>query len=220
MLFFLSKIEENEPSRTKSRVEGLSDLVFGLALSIGSIALIQHIPQAPGDLISDVLNFGFSFLIIAAIWLGYTRIVSFLSVETSGTLLLKFAVLFCVALEPFLYYVFQTTAFAFLDFSSAAFALDTGAMMGLLSGMMYIVIYQDTRGKIHTVPRRMIRRFRVSMIAQAIGAAIFLFSVSGIFWIRIPIFGYLRFLMWYISLAIFFASRGITSWREKRKPNL
>jgi len=29
----------------KTRIETLSDLVFGLALSIGSIALIQHVPQ-------------------------------------------------------------------------------------------------------------------------------------------------------------------------------
>ena len=75
----LPEIEEKESFRSKSRIEGLSDLVFGLALSIGSIALIQHIPQAPTALINDVLNFGFSFLIIAVIWLSYTRIVSSLS---------------------------------------------------------------------------------------------------------------------------------------------
>jgi uncharacterized membrane protein len=215
-VFLLSKIEENELSKPKSRIEGLSDLVFGLALSIGSIALIQHIPQAPGDLITDVLNFSFSFLIIAAIWFGYTRVVSFLAVETSGTLFLKFAILFCVALEPFLYYVFQTTAFTFLDFSSAAFALDTGAMMGLLSVMMYLVVRQEIRGKLQRVPSRSIRRFKVSMVSQAIGAAIFLASISDIVWIKIPIFGYLRFLMWDISLAIYFVSRAIASLREKR----
>ncbi len=51
----------------KTRIETLSDLVFGLALSIGSIALVQHIPQAPADLTTDIVQFGFSFLIIVAI---------------------------------------------------------------------------------------------------------------------------------------------------------
>jgi len=212
----LPEIEEKESSRSKSRIEGLSDLVFGLALSIGSIALIQHIPQAPTALINDVLNFGFSFLIIAVIWLSYTRIVSSLSAETSSTLLLKFALLFCVALEPFLYYVYQTTVFAFLDFSSAAYAIDVGAMMVLLSGMTYMVIRQEVQHEVHRLPARSIRLFRISMISRAIGAAIFLASASDIFWIQIPIFGNLRFAMWDAALAIFFASRAVTGWTRKK----
>ncbi|MGA3059635.1 MAG: TMEM175 family protein [Candidatus Bathyarchaeia archaeon] len=215
----MPELEKNEPSRTKLRIEGLSDLVFGLALSIGAIALIQHIPQAPTALVNDVLNFGFSFLIIAVIWLSYTRIVSSLSDETSITLLLKFALLFCVALEPFLYYVYQTTVSAFLDFSSAAYAIDVGAMMVLLSGMTYIVIRQEVQREAHRLTARSIRLFRISMISRAICAAIFLASAFGIFWIQIPIFGNLRFVMWEVALGIFFASRAVTSWTG-RKPSL
>ena len=195
------------------RIETLSDLVFGLALSIGAISLIQHIPQAPADLIQDVTQFGFSFLIIVGIWLGYTRILSVLSVETSGTLLLNLALLFCVAVEPFLYYVFQFQAQTipisspFLDFSSAAFALDTGAMMGLLAGMTYLVVRQENRGEVRRLRATMVRKFRFSMISGAVGAAVFMASASEIFWIQVPNLGYLRFFLWYIAMGIFFASR-------------
>lgn len=129
------------------RIETLSDLVFGLALSIGSIALVQHIPLSSAELTTDIVQFGFSFLIIVGIWLGYTRIIGILPVETQGTVFLNLALLFCVALEPFLYYVlFQTSDPVFLDFVSSAFALDTGAMMGILSSMMYMVIRQEEHG--------------------------------------------------------------------------
>jgi uncharacterized membrane protein len=96
-----------EPSEVgtqlKSRIESLSDLVFGIALSIGSIAPIEHIPQAPSDLVSDVTEFVFSFLIFVVIWLSFTRIVTVFSAESTSALFLNLALLFCVALEPFLY---------------------------------------------------------------------------------------------------------------------
>jgi uncharacterized membrane protein len=197
--------------RLKVRIETLSDLVFGLALSIGSIALVQHIPQSPADLTTDVVQFGFSFLIIVGIWLGYTRIVGILPVETPATLFLNLALLFGVALEPFLYYVlFQPTTssdLTLLDFASSAFALDTGGMMGLLSIMMYMVIRQEEHLKVRRLKPSSLRSFRVAMIAQMVGAVIFLGSTLGVFWVDVPGLGYLRFLLWYFALGTFFVSR-------------
>jgi uncharacterized membrane protein len=199
------------------RIETLSDLVFGLALSIGSITLIQHIPQDAAGLTNDVELFAFSFLIIVGIWLGYTRIIAVLPVETAGTLSLNLALLFCVALEPFLYYVFETAPAGFLDFSSAAYALNTGSMMALLAGMMYIVIRQDARGEVHRLRQGSIRNFRVTMASQAIGSVIFIISTSDVFWVNVPGFGYLRFLLWYIALGTFFASRAVSGSRGRKR---
>jgi len=50
--------------RSKLRIENLSDLVFGLALSIGSISLFLKSVQTPYDLVVNVALFGYSFLII------------------------------------------------------------------------------------------------------------------------------------------------------------
>jgi uncharacterized membrane protein len=192
--------------KLKLRIETLSDLVFGLALSIGSIALVQHIPQLSGDLINDVVEFGFSFLIIVGVWLGYTRIAAVLPMETPGALVLNLVLLFCVAVEPFMYYVLFQAPSAFVGFASSAYAIDTGAMMGLLSAMMYLVLRQE-RGKPVRIHPRLLMGFRTSMAAQAIGSLLFLASALGPFWLQIPVFGYLRFLMWYVALGVFFASR-------------
>ena len=173
------------------RIETLSDLVFGLALSIGSITLIEHIPQDAAGLINDVELFAFSFLIIVGIWLGYTRIIAVLPVETASTLSLNLGLLFCVALEPFFFYVFQTAPTPptppatpitpFLDFSSAAYALDTGSMMALLSGMMFLVLRQDAHRKVRRLRQVSIRNFRVTMVSQAIGSVLFIISASDVF---------------------------------------
>jgi uncharacterized membrane protein len=197
--------------KLRVRIETLSDLVFGLALSIGSIALVQHIPQNSADLSTDIVQFGFSFLIVVGIWLGYTRIIGILPVETQGTVFLNLGLLFCVALEPFLYYVlFSTSATSdptFLDFASSAFGLDTGAMMALLSSMMYLVVRQEEHGGVRRLRPIGLRNFKVSMVSQIVGAAIFLASTLEVFWVQVPNLGYLRFLLWYVALGTFFASR-------------
>ena len=200
----------------KIRIETLSDLIFGLALSIGSITLIQRIPQDPAGLINDVVLFAFSFLIIVGIWLGYTRIIAVLPVETAGTLFLNLALLFCVVLEPFLYYVFQLASTDFLDFSSAAYALNTGSMMALLAGMMYTAVRQDSHREVHRLREGSARNFRVTMASQAVGSIIFIVSTSDVFWVSVPVFGYLRFLLWYIALGTFFASRALSGSRAGR----
>jgi uncharacterized membrane protein len=199
------------------RIETLSDLIFGLALSIGSITLIEHIPQDAAGLINDVELFAFSFLIIVGIWLGYTRIIAVLPVETASTLSLNLGLLFCVVLEPFFFYVFQTAPATFLDFSSAAYALDTGSMMALLAGMMFLVLRQDAHSEVRRLRQVSIRNFRVSMVSQAIGSVLFIVSASEVFWVEVPDFGYLRFIMWYIALGTFFASRAFSGSRAGKR---
>jgi uncharacterized membrane protein len=193
----------------KLRIEALSDLVFGLALSLGAIALIQHIPQDASALTNDVETFAFSFLIIVMIWLGYTRVVSVSPVETQVAILLNLVLLFCVALEPFLYYVqaLQTTDTPFLDFSSSAYALDIGSMMALIAGMMYIAVYEETHGKVKKLGPVILRRFKVGTVLDASVAAVFLVSASPVFWVQVPGYGFLRFLVWYTALAAFIVSR-------------
>jgi hypothetical protein len=59
--------EYSTSPKIKVRIESLSDLVFGLALSIGSLTLIGKLPQTAQDLVTDVVLFGFSFLIVVLI---------------------------------------------------------------------------------------------------------------------------------------------------------
>jgi hypothetical protein len=113
--------------RIKVRIESLSDLVFGLALSIGSIILVGKQPQTGQDIAANVLLFGFGFLIIVMTWLGYSRTMAVLPVEAPFALLANLALFFMVAIEPYLFYVMtsvQTPGLA--DAASVAYAIDVG----------------------------------------------------------------------------------------------
>lgn len=141
------------------------------------------------------------------IWLAYTRIVSVLPVETPGMQVLNLALLFCVVLEPFLYYVFEVAPPEFLGFSSAAFALDTGSMMAILSGMAFAMVRLEVQGKIHRLGPDLLRGFKIAVPAWAFAAGVFIASASEVFWVSLPSIGYLRYATWYIALVAFFASR-------------
>src|SRR5215472_3657003 len=116
--------------RIKIRTEQLSDLVFGLALSIGSLELLARTPQTPSDLATSVALFAFSFLIVVAIWVGFARVMTIISQETPWTMGLNLLLLFCVALEPYLFFILQSQPgnHDFLDWASFAYALDVGGM--------------------------------------------------------------------------------------------
>jgi uncharacterized membrane protein len=197
-------------SRIKIRIESLSDLVFGLALSIGSLILIGRAPQSGQDLAVNVLLFGFGFLIVVMTWLGYSRTMGALPVEVPYALYANLLLLFCVALEPYLFYVLQTVqTFDLLDSASIAYALDVGGMFFLLAALAYLVVKEersgmDGRRRLHPV---VLARFRRAMKLQAIVGVIFVVSALPIFWVSTPV-GFLRFYLWPSSSLIFFVGRG------------
>ena len=53
--------EETKPSVPRPRIEGLSDLIFGLALSIGAIQLVGNAPKTQGQLLEALTAFAFGF---------------------------------------------------------------------------------------------------------------------------------------------------------------
>jgi len=73
----MSKAKSHAPY---SRIEGLSDLIFGLALSIGAIQLVGNSPRTHGQLITALAEFEFSFLLLINVWDRYTTIVSMVPV--------------------------------------------------------------------------------------------------------------------------------------------
>ena len=75
--------EEKERSTPKSRIESLSDLIFGLALSIGALTLIG---QPPSNISTAffLAYFAFSFLILISVWYSYTQTMSNLRIETKA----------------------------------------------------------------------------------------------------------------------------------------
>jgi uncharacterized membrane protein len=136
-LFGVRLSEKLEPPKPKPRIESLSDLVFGLALSIGAITLVENPPKTSLAIYADVGTFAFSFYILISIWLRYTRIMSVLPLERRRTILSNTLLLFCVAIEPFLFNLLQrpivgAETSSFLSTASTLFALDIGGMMLML----------------------------------------------------------------------------------------
>ncbi len=206
--------------RIKIRIEQLSDLVFGLALSIGSLELLARAPQTVGDLQVSIGLFAFSFFIIVSTWIGYTRIMTIISQETSGALGLNLLLLFVVVLEPYLFFVLQTNpSDSFLDWASFAYALDVGSMFLILGGLIRLAVRKTYNGKvspeIHPV---LLRRFQASMIFYTVIGAAYIVSALPFFWVKISDV-YLRFDLWYSSFAFVFLGFVNRRRERNRTPN-
>ena len=112
----------------RPRIQGLSDLIFGLALSIGAIQFVGNLPSALQGLNLDLIEFGFSFLILINVWNRYTTTMSVMPVETPALVRLNMVLLFLVAIEPFLLDVMFVQGFS-RDVgvtASVYYGLDTG----------------------------------------------------------------------------------------------
>jgi hypothetical protein len=80
--------------RPRPRIESLSDLVFGLALPVGTISLISRMPSSPVRIVYDIAEFGFSFLTLITVWISYTSITSVLPLEYVARIILNVILLF------------------------------------------------------------------------------------------------------------------------------
>jgi uncharacterized membrane protein len=203
---------KDEKIRMRIAPESFSDIIFGLALSIGSLVLIQNPIKTLNDFAGNLFVFGFSFLIIASTWVLFSRTISQLSTESTSVLLLNLALLFCVALEPYLFYLLwnnSPTIVSLLGATSAVYALDVGFMFMILATLGLIVAEQ--KGQL-----RNLKLLRRDIVARyAVGLA-FLLSAAPIFWIPIGT-QHLRNFIWYASFVSFFIAHG-SSIKEKINP--
>jgi uncharacterized membrane protein len=186
------------PRELKIRIESLSDLVFGLALSIGSLILIGKAPQSGLDLWVDVSLFAFSFAIVVLAWLGYSRSMAALPVEVPFALITNIVLLFLVALEPYLFYVLQSAgSFSLLDSASVAYALDLGGMFFMQAALAHLVVKKEQTpepGQL-PLPPAVVRGFKTMVKLDVIIGVVFFVSALPVFWVETPI-GFLRFYLW------------------------
>jgi uncharacterized membrane protein len=194
--------ETSAAPKIRLRIENLSDLVFGLALSIGSIVLISKLPQTPSDLVSGIVLFGFSFLLVVWIWFNYTTTITALPYEVRGTFLLNIMLLFCVAVEPYLFYVVVEGKSSLVEFASSVYALDVGAMLFILAGVVQILLNEEKKRGSHDLSPDRLKRFRRYAITRVAGGVIFLVSALPLFWTPVPIGQFLRFDIWYAIIVI------------------
>ena len=193
--------------RPRPRIESLTDLVFGLALSIGAISLISNKPTDPDHLYQAIAAFGFSFLILIQIWFRFTEIVSVLPVETTRTRILNTILLFLVALEPYLFNIIPFFAASqtgpLYDAASTIYALDIASIYAILALFTSILAIE---GKL--VAPDLLRKYRLGRDLEIIVAIIFLVSAIPLWTLN---------LRYYIWATTFFVYRGGTIIRGLRK---
>lgn len=188
--------------RPRPRIESLSDIIFGLALAISSIPLISRIPARPFGILIDIAEFGFSFLILISVWLGYTNIMSVLPLEDSTIVFLNIVLLFFVSIEPYLFYLnitFDLLAHEqFLNYASVLYALDMTGLM-LILALFTHELAKEEKG---LVPKDSLARYKVARNRLFISAALFAVTVLPLFWTVRFLNSPIRFDFWFIPLIL------------------
>jgi len=192
------------PPAYRLGIGSISDVVFGLALSIGSLILVSQTPTTGHALAFGIFYFGFSFLVVILVWLAFRRITVVLPYETQATLAVNVALLFGVAIEPFLFYVMITPNAIGAD-ASMAFAVDLGVLMFLLAALGYLLLQEEEGEAHHRIARDVIDRIDRSTIFHLVVGGIFLVSAAPLFWNLQFAGGPIRYDLWYFGLAWIFA---------------
>lgn len=199
--------EQSRPSRPRPRLETLSDLVFGLSLSIAAIALIAQAPASTTEINRHILAYIFTFLILITTWLAYTNIMSVLPLETRTVTVLNVTMLLLVTLSPFLLNTVeianqslsQSDAAMIEDYASRLFALNLAGLLTII-GLFYHILSREEKA---LVAADLVVRFRRSRNLMFLLAGVFVVTIAPQFgeWM---ILGYpLRFILWYVPIISF-----------------
>jgi len=194
-------------------MESLADLIFGLSLSIGSIALIANSPLSSGEIDSHIVAFIFTFLILITCWMIYTTQMSVLPLEDRTTTFLNVALLLLVALVPYLLNSVELVngslslaqASALRDYSSTLFALDLTGVLAILALFGHVISIEEKR----LVAPEIARNFRTGRNRVIVAALLMLVSTLPVFW-QWTLFGNpLRLYIWYAPLALYWVGRAL-----------
>ena len=177
----LSSARESIP---RPRIQTLSDMIFGLALSIGAVTLLSQKPESIIAVTYSMLSFGFAFLVLSLVWFRYSRVMSVLPVETSKMVGANMVLLFLVSIEPYLFNLLTASAYnpapgqLASGSTTTLYALDLGGLMLILAIFMHELTVEDRR----LIPRELLGGYRLTMYTTLIAALVFFLSVLPIFW--------------------------------------
>jgi len=163
---------------TRPRIQTLSDMVFGLALSIGAVTLVGAAPVTSQDFLVSLAYYTLSFLIVIRVWLSYTSILSSMPVETQDLMDLNIILLFSVSVEPYIFREILITSGNMWSTTSAVFSVDLAAMYAVLAVFAHYLGDEDRK----LVPESLFAKHRRNRNYLLLTTAILLVSL-------IPIFG-------------------------------
>jgi uncharacterized membrane protein len=193
--------EGSTGSPARPRIQSLSDLIFGLSLSIGALMLIGQKPSDFQGLALSILYYGFSFLILINIWRSYTRTMSLLPVETTKLINLNILLLFLVSIEPYLFNQLLASSLAMAQDISILYAFDLGGLVAIQAFFTNSLISEKKK----YIPEQQLREYKIRRTYQLIIGVIFFVSTIPVFWtwrIELSNIGNipLRLIFWFIAL--------------------
>ena len=177
-------------------------MLFGLAVAISAIPLLLRLPARPFGIVIDVAEFGFSFLILVSVWLGYWNVMSVLPMEDLTVVALNIALLFLVSIEPYLFYLSITFDLGahelLLNAASVGYALDLTGLMAILA-LFTQQLAKEERG---LVPKESIAMYKRARNILFISAALFAITILPPFWTTKLSGQPIRFYFWFIPLIV------------------
>lgn len=175
----------------KKSIESLSNMVFGLALSIGTIALIGSGVSTSQDILYGLGTFAFSFILLIYAWFRYTKIFELAKIDTDIMTRLNVMLLFFVAIEPYLFNLLRVSTNDTVGFTSSLFAVDMAAIMLILGGIYTFTLRE------YKASSAELKDYWHTRNVLLIGGCIFAFSLLvGVnlrigFWFMAAIIGFL-----------------------------
>ncbi len=199
--------------RPRPRIETLADLIFGLSLSIGAIALIASSPTSSDEINSHVVAFAFTFLMLITAWIIYTTYMSVLPTETRVVTFLNVTLLLLVALVPYLLNSVELAnpslsapeASAIRNYSSTLFALDLSGILAILAIFAHVISSEEKK----LVAPELAKLFRNGRNRMGILAVLMAISVAPQFW-EWTLYGVpARLYVWYLPLVSYWVGRAL-----------
>jgi hypothetical protein len=144
-------------------------------------------------------------------WLRYTRVMSVFPLESRRMINLNVMLLFCVSIEPFLFNLIRNEPRvvdprAFTDATTTLYALDLGAMFGIL-GAFTLTLADAER---NLIPKGMQRRYKVEGISWFLCGLIFALSALPFFFeLRMPNGDAVRYYVWLVPLLLIWSARAV-----------
>jgi len=180
----------------------VAKMLFGLAVAISAIPLLLRLPAKPFGILIDISEFGFSFLILVSVWLGYWNVMSVLPMEDRTIVALNIGLLFLVSIEPYLFYLnitFDLLAHEpLLNAASITYALDMAGLM-LILGLFTQQLAREEKG---LVPKELLTRYKRVRTLLFIAAVLFAITILPQFWTFRALGQPIRFYFWFIPLSI------------------
>jgi len=179
-----------------SPIEKLTTAVFGFALAVGALSLTSANPETTADIVEGLILFSLSFLILVVIWWGTSEIMSKIDQGKPVTIFINIALLFFVAIEPYLLNILNISTQLF-PLSSSLYGIDMAFLMGLSAVLCHILIKENKT----TFTAQQLKYFTMSRNRQLVCAGLFFLSLLPQFleWtlVGMPV----RVFIWFATLA-------------------